>query len=259
MPTATLQSTRKTLDKAMQLLTEFTVDRPELAISELAEQLGMHKSVVSRLASSLLDWGMLERNPRTRRFRVGPTAFRIGTLFSQRRSLVVHAMPALAKLAQSTGQSVHLSVLDGLRILVVASVESASAVRVIMRVGDHRPLHSTAAGKLFLALTGPELLAAAGPGMTALTPRTITEPAAMQRELAVILRSRVAVNEGENSPHAGAVAAPVIGHSGHIEAAVSTVFPLYTVDSADRAEIVAQTRGCAEELTLRARQQVRAR
>jgi DNA-binding IclR family transcriptional regulator len=259
MPSATLQSSRKTLDKAMQLLTEFSVDRPELAISELAEQLGMHKSVVSRLASSLLDWGMLERNPRTRRFRVGPTAFRIGTLFSQRRSLVVHAMPALAKLAQTTGHSVHLSVLDGLRILVVASVESASAVRVIMRVGDHRPLHSTAAGKLFLALSGPELFDAACPDMAALTQRTITDPAAMRRAIETILRTRVAFNEGENSPHAGAVAAPVIGHSGEIEAAVSTVYPLYTVDHADRAQIAGQTMRCAEELTLQARQPARGR
>lgn len=115
-------SERKTIDKAMQLMMAFSHERPELAVTELAERLGMHKSVVSRLASSLRSWGMLEQNPATRRLRVGPAAFRLGALFSHRNSLAEMAVPSLADLVQHTGQSVHLSVLDGLQLLVIATV-----------------------------------------------------------------------------------------------------------------------------------------
>ncbi len=244
-------SERKTIDKAMQLMMAFSHERPELAVSELAERLGMHKSVVSRLASSLRSWGMLEQNPATRRLRVGPAAFRLGALFSHRNSLAEMAVPLLADLVQQTGQSVHLSVLDGLRVLVIATVESPNALRVIMRVGELRHLHATAAGKLFLALSGPELMDAAfrATGFPALTPDTLTSRAEIERSFSRIRREQIASNKGETTQGAGAIAAPVVARTGEIVAAVSTVFPLNVVDASRRAVIEAGTRECAQLLS----------
>lgn len=246
-------SERKTLDKAMQVLTAFSHERPELGVTELAQRLGMHKSVVSRLASSLRSWGMLEQNPATGRLRIGPAAFRIGTLFSQRNSLAEMAMPLLADLVHHTRHSVHLSVLDGLRILVIATVESPSSLRVIMRVGDQRHLHATAAGKLFLAFGGPELLDAAwqATGFQAMTARTITSREEMERGFARIRHERLAANRGESTAGAGAVAAPVTSRTGEVVAVVSTVFPLNVVDAAAMATIETHTRECADSLSRR--------
>lgn len=244
-------SERKTIDKAMQLMTAFSHERPELAVTELAERLGMHKSVVSRLASSLRSWGMLEQNPATKRLRVGPAAFRIGTLFSQRDSLAQAAVPLLADLAHHTGQSVHLSVLNGVRLLVIATVESPNALRVIMRVGDQRYLHATAAGKLFLALSGPDLMDAAfrATGFPALSPDTLTSRAEIERSFSRIRREQMASNKGETTPGAGAIAAPIVCRNGEIVAAVSTVFPMNVVDAARRSVIEARTRECAQVLS----------
>lgn len=250
-------SPRKTIDKAMQVLTAFSPDRPELAVSELAERLQMHKSVVSRIATSLRNWGMLEQNPVTGRLRVGPAAFRIGSLFSHHRNrLADMAGPLLADLVHHTGHSVHLSVLDGLRVLVIATVESPSSLRVIMRVGDERHLHTTAAGKLFLALSGSELMEAAfrATGFPALTAQTITTREEMERGFARIRRERIASNRGENTLGAGAIAAPVVTRAGEIIAAVSTVFPLNVVDGTHRAAIERHTRACAEALSAKVAQ-----
>jgi IclR family transcriptional regulator, KDG regulon repressor len=250
---ATPISDRKTIDKAMQVLTAFTHERPELAVTELAQRLGMHKSVISRLASSLRSWGMLEQNPTTGRLRIGPAAFRIGTLFSQRNSLAEMAMPLLADLVYHTGQSVHLSVLDGLKILVIATVESPNSLRVIMRVGDQRHLHTTAAGKLFMAMGSPELMDAAyqATGFEAMTPDTITSREQMQRGFARIRRERVATNRGENTAGAGAVAAPVTSRTGEVVAVVSTVFPMNVVDATALASIENRTKECADQLSRR--------
>lgn len=244
-------SERKTIDKAMQVLTAFSHDRPELAVSELGERLGMHKSVISRLASSLRSWGMLEQNPVTGRLRVGPAAFRIGTLFSHRNSLAEMAGPLLANLVHHTGQSAHLSVLDGLRILVIATVDSPNTLRVIMRVGDQRHLHTTAAGKLFMAFSAPDLMDAAfrSTAFAAMTPQTLTSREEIQRGLARIRRERMASNKGENTLGAGAIAAPVTSRSGEMLAVVSTVFPLNVVDAAHRTVIETRTRECAEALS----------
>jgi IclR family KDG regulon transcriptional repressor len=239
---------RKTIDKAMQVMTAFTQSRPELGVTELAERLAMHKSVVSRIAATLRSWGMLEVNPVTGRLRVGSMAFRIGSLFSHHpNSLADVAGPLLADLVAHTGHSVHLSVRKDEFILVVATVESPSALRVIMRVGDERHLHATAAGKLFLALSAPELLRKTyrASGFTPLTPHTITTMADMERGFARIRRERVAHNRGENTLGAGAVAAPVYSRTGEVVAVVSTVFPLNVVDAEKRSLIERSTKACA--------------
>ena len=59
----TENSSRKTIDKALRVLTAFSSAKPELTIGELAERLHLHKSVVSRVVSSLRDWRMLEKDP----------------------------------------------------------------------------------------------------------------------------------------------------------------------------------------------------
>lgn len=244
------QSSRKTLDKAMQVLLEFSHEHSELAVSELAERLNMHKSIVSRLTSSLRSWGMLEQNSVSGRLRIGPAAFRIGTLFSQRNMLAEIGMPMLADLVHKTGQSAHLSVLDGLRILVIATVESPNSLRVIMRVGDQRHLHATAAGKLFLALSPPDLMDTTyrSTCFPALTPQTLTTRERLVHEFARIRRAKQASNCGESNLGVGAIAAAILSPKEEILAAISTVFPLSVVDKTQSERIKEQTMSCAQTL-----------
>jgi IclR family KDG regulon transcriptional repressor len=242
---------RKTVDKAMRVLHVFSVDEPELSIGELSARLAMHKSVVSRLVSELQEWRMLEKDPATRRVRIGAGAFRLGALFAHRDNLVRIATPLLGELVNHTGHSAHLSIVDGIRMLVIATVESPSALRVIMRVGDHRDLYTTAAGKLFLALNDEHLLDAVirETGLQARTPQTVTSRRELQTLLTRVRREGVAWNRGESSSGAGAVAAPVFNASGNMVAAVSTVYPLQVVDAAAREQLGEKTVAAARRIT----------
>ncbi|RAI45989.1 IclR family transcriptional regulator [Rhodoplanes roseus] len=242
-------SSRKTIDKAMRVLTAFSSEHPELAIGELSARLGLHKSVTSRLVSALCDWGMLERNPQSQRVRIGEAAFRIGSLFSPRDHLVRVAAPHMDALVAATGQSNHLTVLDGHRFLVVATVESPSALRVIMRLGERRPLHATAAGKLFLAASDALLDAVAAAPMEAFTPHTPATPAKLRKAVALVHRQGIAWNTGESSIGAGAVAAPVYDRSGRMIAALSTVYPLQVVSGPALARVGDATRAAARKIS----------
>jgi DNA-binding IclR family transcriptional regulator len=237
-------SARKTVDKAMQVLNAFTHERNELAIGELARELGMHKSVVSRLVSALRRWRILEQDPDTRLVRVGVGAFRLGSIFATRQNIVRVVTPYLGALVARTGHSAHAVLLDGNRGLVVATVESPHALRVIMRVGEHRPLHSTASGKVFLALGDPALLLAVERehGLGRYTAGTITDPARLRAQLTRIRREGIAWNEGENHTGAGGVSAAVLDEGGNVVAAISSVFPLNVVDAAERAALGKETR-----------------
>lgn len=236
-------SPRKTVDKAMQVLHVFTHERQEIGVSEIARELGMHKSVVSRLVGALRRWRILEQDPDTKLVRIGVGAFRLGSIFATRQNIVRVVTPYLGSLVERTGHSAHAVLLDGNRALVVATVESPHALRVIMRVGEHRPLHSTAGGKLLLALSNPALLLEVerSPGLRRFTPNTITDPEKLRSQLARCRREGVAWNNGESSPGAGAVAAPVLDDGGHIIAAISTVYPLNVVDATERLVLAKET------------------
>jgi len=242
-------SPRKTVDKAMRILQAFSAERPELSVGELSERLGMHKSVVSRLAAALRDGGMLEKDARTQKLRVGEGAFRIGSLFSQRDNLVRIATPHMERLVAVTGQSSHLAILEGQRFLVVATVESPSALRVIMRLGERRPLHCTAAGKLFLANSAKLLDAVLAEKLEAFTPQTLTSPAKLRKAVAAIEAAGIAWNTGESSIGAGAVAAPVHDRTGRMVAVLSTVYPLSVVDGRVRIKVGEATQAAAEKVS----------
>ena len=130
----------KTVEKAVRILKEFSHERPEISISELSRDLDIHKSIVSRLVSTLCQSSLLQQDPDTRKIRIGVGAFRLGSIYASRQEIVRKTTPFLGTLVSRIGQSAHAMVLDGSNGLVVATVESPSALRVIMRVGEHRHL-----------------------------------------------------------------------------------------------------------------------
>ncbi|MEX0407856.1 IclR family transcriptional regulator [Aquibium sp. LZ166] len=245
------KSSLKTVEKAVRILQEFSHDRPEISVSELSRALGIHKSIVSRLVSTLCRSSLLHQDPETRKIRIGVGAFRLGSIYASRQEIVRKATPFLATLVSRIGQSAHAMVLDGSNGLVVATVESPSALRVIMRVGEHRHLHSTASGKVFLAFSPPTLLESIvkEPGLVRHTPATITDPDVLRMELETVKATRIGWNNGENHAGAGGVAAPVLDDGGHVVTTLSVVYPLNVPTEAQKQEIAAQTLAVSEKLS----------
>ena len=235
----------------MRILQVFTHDRSELSISELSRELNIHKSIVSRLVNSLCRGYLLEQDPVTRKVQVGVSAFRLGSIFAGRQKIIEKVLPYLGKLTASIDQSAHAVVLDGARTLVVATVESPSALRVITRVGEYRDLHATACGKLFLAFSSPSLLETivADPGLVRLTPTTITDVDALKKELAEIRKTRVAWNNGESHVGIGGVAAPVLDDGGNVVVAITAVFPTHVLGESEKKLFAEQVLRTSERIS----------
>lgn len=244
-------ATTKTVAKAMRILHAFSNAQPELSVSELSVRLGMHKSIVSRLVTCLADWRMVERDPTTKRIRLGLGALNLGMQVANQNPLHRLALPLLGSLVEKTRHTAHVSIQDRGTMRVVASVLSPDALRVTLQLGDRRPLHAAAAGKIFLAHMSDEQLKShiAESGLEALTDETITAPKDLAAHLLTIRRFGVAWNLGESAVGVGAVAAPVFSADQSIAAAVSSVFPLNLVRGADRTFVAEQVRKTARELS----------
>lgn len=235
----------------MRLLDAVAHAGAELSIGELSHRLRLHKSVVSRLVSSLHGWRMLEKDPVTKRVGIGVGAFQIGTQFLNRHPLHRLALPHLGALVERTRHSSHVGVLDEPRLIVIASVDSPQALRVILKSGEARYLHATASGKLLLAYGRQGLLESVvrAVGLPALTAKTITSESRLRRELAVIRQLGIATNVEEYTRGAGAVAAPIFGAAGAIIAALCTVFPTSVVDRRELKHITECVRQSAATIS----------
>lgn len=209
-------------DRALAILTAFDEGRPDLGVSELAAELGMHKSTVSRLLAALERRGLVRREGE--RFAPGPELARLGTLAIRGFTLAGAARTPLERLAERTGETVNLAVRDGSRALNVLQVDATHFVGVTDWTGRAAPLHATANGKALLAFGD----AGAAPGrLVRLTPRTIVDRRELRAELERTHRAgfAVAVEELELGLHA--VAAPVFDAGGACVAAVSVSGPAY--------------------------------
>lgn len=143
----------------------------ELGVTELSEATGLAKSVVSRILAPLVAGGYVERNDRTRRYRIGVRLFELGLRFLRRSGAREAALGLLQELSRETGATSYLGVLDGAHCIVLAAIEGSDRLRVVVTAGERTPVQATAMGKAILAALGEE-------AFEALLARGLPEPAA---------------------------------------------------------------------------------
>lgn len=208
-------------DKALAILSAFDEGREDLGVSELAGELGMHKSTVSRLLATLERRGLVRRVGD--RFAPGPELARLGGLAVRGITLAEAGRLSLDRLAEQTGETVNLAVRDGARALNLLQVDAAHFVGVTDWTGRAAPLHATANGKALLAFGAGELPAR----LPKLTRRTIADRSALRAELERTRSAGFAVAVEELEVGLNAVAAPVFDARGSCVAAVSVSGPAY--------------------------------
>jgi IclR family KDG regulon transcriptional repressor len=211
---------------AMRMIRAFSDEEYEIGISDLALRLGVAKSTAHRLATTLLEAGMLEQNRQTGKYRLGLALFQLGTLVRRKMDISNEAKPWLMALREQTDETIHLAVPGPSGMLYVNFLESRKAIRMGSRIGQTLPLHCTAEGKVLLAHQTPhaieQVIAA---GLRPLTAHTITGRAAFLAELANIHTQGFALDDEESEPGMRCIAAAVMDDGGEVAAAVGIAGP----------------------------------
>lgn len=241
------------VERAVAILNAFSSDEHELGVTEIANRLGLHKSTVHRFMVNLDAAGMIERNPRTGRYRLGMRIFELGGLVKQRMNLWDEALPFLESLVRDTGETGHLAVLDGGEAIYIERVEARRALRVPSAIGRGYPAHATNLGKVLLADLEPERLAeiVRERGLAAYTPHTIVDPAALDNELLRIRERGYAVDNEEYDEGLRCIGAPVRDHSGRVVAALGIGGPVTRITPARVEELSTLVMAAASGLSRR--------
>jgi IclR family acetate operon transcriptional repressor len=219
----------ETVRRAIALLRCYSLEHPELGVTELSHRLKVHKSTVSRLLSTLQSESLVIKNPETGRYRLGVGLIELASLAMLDSDVRSIARPMLSKLAEETNETVNLAVLDGHEVVNVELIQPlARRVSNYGWVGRRTPLHASSTGKALIAdlpeSSWDEVLA--GP-LTEYTEHTITDPDALRAELMRVRKLGYAMGLEELEIGLNAVAAPVCDHAGQVVAAVSTAGPSY--------------------------------
>jgi DNA-binding IclR family transcriptional regulator len=205
------------IEKAFSVLAAFEPDGAELSLGEIVERSGESQSSVFRLLASLVSVRAVERDPVSKRYRVGSRLYALGSLavLDLRRAL----MPYMEALRDEFGRLVNLAIREAHETVLVEVLDTGRPLRVTSSIGGREPLHCTAAGKC-LAAFDPHCSMPPGP-LRRYTSATITSRAKLARELAQVRAQAHAYDRGEYAQHARCIAVPVFGGDGSVCAALS--------------------------------------
>jgi DNA-binding IclR family transcriptional regulator len=199
-------------------------------VNELARRIGVNPSTASRLLSTLEAGGLVERMPGGP-YRLGLKLVALSDRVLAQLDVREQARSWLTWLVQETGETATLSVPGGGEAITVDFVPSPSSVVSLARLGRPSVAHATAAGKVMLAFGTP---ARPDEELTAFTERTITDAAALNRELEQVRSAGMAEAVGEREPDLNALAAPVLGRGGELVAILGLQGPAARLPAATR-------------------------
>ncbi|WP_034274577.1 IclR family transcriptional regulator [Haloechinothrix halophila] len=241
--------TVQSVDRAIEIL-ELLLRDGEAGISEIADELGVHKSTASRLVYTLQTRDLVEQHGERGRFTIGIGMLRFAGAVTGQIDLARLGTPLCESLAEKLGETVNIAVLDGLVAINVSQARGTSAVAAQNWTGQRTPLHATSSGKVLLAsMAEQDQEKVLADELTAYTPSTVVEPDELRTVLKRVAEDGYATCFEELEPGLHAVAVEVLGPSGDVVAAISASGPAYRLSRKRIRQIARELRSAAAELS----------
>jgi DNA-binding IclR family transcriptional regulator len=218
----------QSVDRAISVL-EILSQRGEAGVSEIAAEIGVHKSTAFRLLGALEARSLVEQAEDRGKYRLSFGVIRLAGGVAARLDLIQQGRPVCRRLAGEIGETVNIAVVRSHYAVNLDQVRGPSAVTAHNWVGQLTPLHATSSGKVLLAHLDDrhrdQLLAAEG--LPRFTPATITTADELLPQLDEARARGYAVTLEEFEIGLNAMAAAVRAYDGEVVAAVSASGPAY--------------------------------
>lgn len=241
-----------TLAKGLAVLEWLVRQQRDCRLTEVAQAFGLARSNAHRTLQTLVECGWATQQPQTSAYRPSLRLFELGALVEAAADLRTLLRAPLAALANASGETIHLAVLDGAEIVYLDKFDSPLPVAAYSRIGGRAPAYCVASGKALLAaadLDAPALQALLGP-LAAHTPHTITDFETLRAELERTRARGWAENREEWRLGVCGLGAPVFDARGQPVAAVGMSVPSIRFARAQARTLAAAVQVCAREASL---------
>lgn len=208
----------QSIRRACEVLETVARSTDGIGLAELSRTLGLHTSTTFHIAKTLLTLGYLRQIEQSRFYRIGRPLFTLASAALDEVELVSVARPVLAALANATGETSYFGVMSGGKLVVLAKHDGSGSIRINDRIGNVRPLHCTALGKVILSTFEPEQFEAflRDTELPIFTSKTIKTVEQLRQEIAEVRRCGVAFDDGEVSEELRCAAVPVFNFTSQV-------------------------------------------
>ncbi|MCX2954279.1 IclR family transcriptional regulator [Lentzea sp. NEAU-D7] len=238
----------QSVDRAISVLE--LLAQGEAGITEIAGELGVHKSTVSRLVSVLESRGLVEQLGERGKYAIGFGVVRLAGAATGRMDLTKLGQPVCQSLADSFGETVNIAVHDAGVAINITQARGSAAVSAVNWIGQRTPLHATSSGKILLAHLPPdERKRLVSLPLDSYTENTVVDGDRLLAELETVASQGFAACFEELELGLHAVAVPVRGHRGEVVAAMSASGPSYRLSRQRVQEIVPAMSAAAADLS----------
>jgi DNA-binding IclR family transcriptional regulator len=242
-----------TVSKALSLLAHFNHSRVEIGLSDLTRLSGMNKATVFRMMSELQLSGFVEQTKNDRSYRLGPQVLRLAALREAAVPILLVSRQVLRDLSDETGETCHLSLVQGLQLNSLShSYSPRHATKVMLEDAKVLAFHATASGLAVLAHSSTAFAdAILTMPLNSHTPSTETNPAAIRALLGKIRACGLAESIGGFEAEVHSHAVPIFGSDCQPVGALAVAAPISRMNGMQRDLIPAALHRAGEILTHR--------
>ena len=241
----------RSVERAIAIL-DFLAEGGWQTGADVARELGVHRSTALRLLGTLERHGLVERDLRTAKYRLGRRLPQLASVVTGEFDLRYVARPVCEALAAALGETVTLDVLAGDVIVPIEQATASTSMVSVNWLGRRTPAHCTASGKVILAFGPPSLRQRLlAPPLERPTEKAITDRSELDRQLEAARDQGVARTYEELEVGLDAIAAPVFGADGEVVAALDVSGPSHRLRSPSGADPAGLTREKAADLSRR--------
>jgi DNA-binding IclR family transcriptional regulator len=248
-----LEQIMGTVTKALSLLNLFTRNRPEIGLSDITRLCGMNKATVYRMLGELQAQGFVEQVGNDRAYRLGPEVLRLAALREAAVPLLSVSREVLARLCEVTGETAHMSQVQGDRLNTFSyAYGTRHATQVMMEDAEVLSFHATGSGLAILGFAPSDFVdRILSQPLTVHTSDTQTNPVHIRAALETVRRTGVAESIGGFEAEVHSHAAPIFGANQVPIGALAVAVPVSRMTPALATLIRSELMDCAQDLTQR--------
>jgi len=224
--------------RAVRLLKLFTIERPDMSLSEISQAAGLNKTTTHRLLRALQSEALIARNSATSAYCLGPGLMALGVQALASSDLRRRVRPLLKTLARESGETATLEVQVENSMMVLDEVAGGHVVAATGHVGTRWPMHATSTGKVWLAFDEGSM-ERIDDRLPPLGPKTLTTREALQPQIMEIRERGYAETVDELEDGFAAVATVIRGLLGDVLGTMSICGPTQRLNATRRKEYAA--------------------
>ena len=225
----------KSIDRALQILELFSLEKPEWGVTDISKALNIYKSNVHNVLTTLAEKGFVIKDFKMEKYKLGIKFFELGSIVIKNMDLRKIAYPYIEELSKEFNETVHLGILNRGEIISIEQEESNKNLCSRVIIGKRAPLHCTAVGKAIIAFLPKDevSLILKEKGLEKFTENTITTKKDLENEFKKIKERGYAVDNMEHEEGVRCIASPIRDYSGGVIAGMSVSGPAFRMNESN--------------------------